>query len=219
MVSLTNQHRGYIHFLRQSAVLADADQVIDVVAVTPAQQSGTIEAAVTPKHDAGIRPVLADEAHQQGQNGPAVVAVASVTGAQVAHQQVTAAKHVQWEVTMVIVVGVKEFAGLVAMHWEVSAIEVQHDLLRWFVVLLDEVVPEQFVSLTAGPLAAPSGTGWICPPRSPPRQWRFEEPDQRAAPRDRSGLRTRLPRQRPVAGSWSEACGEPVPDYGHRPER
>lgn len=121
---------------------ADADQVIHVIPVAPAQQSGTVEAAVTPEHDAGIRPVLPNELHQQGQNGPAVAAVAAVTGAQVAHQQVAAAEYVQWKVTMVIVIGVKELAGLVAMNRNIGAIKIQHDFLRRRLVLFDKVMPK-----------------------------------------------------------------------------
>ena len=150
VVSLANQHRGYVYLLEQPAVLADADQIVHVVPVAPAQQSGTVKAAVTPEHDAGIRPVLPDELHQQGQNGPAVAAVTAAAGAQVAHQQVTAAEHVQRKVAVVVVISVKELAGLVAMHRNVGAIEVQHDFLGWGVVLLNEVMPQQFVGLDHG---------------------------------------------------------------------
>src|SRR5690606_29759220 len=80
VVSLAIQHRGYIYLLEQPAVRAEAHQIVHVVPVAPAQQSGTVKAAVTPEHDAGIRPVLPNELHQQGQNGPAVAAVASVAG-------------------------------------------------------------------------------------------------------------------------------------------
>ena len=48
----------YVFLIEQSAVLADAHQVIHTVSVTPAQHSSTIEAAVTPEQDAGIGSVL-----------------------------------------------------------------------------------------------------------------------------------------------------------------
>src|SRR5690606_7887175 len=51
---------------------------------------------------------------------------------------------------LVIVVGVKELAGLVAMHWNISAIEVQHNFLGWSLVLFNEVMPQQFVGLDHG---------------------------------------------------------------------
>ena len=46
---------------------------------------------------------------------------------------------------MVIVVGVKELAELVAMHRNVGAVKIQHDLLGG--LLFNEVLPGQFVGL------------------------------------------------------------------------
>lgn len=74
-----------------------------------------------------------------------MAAVTSVAGEQVTYQQVTAAENIQREVTVVIVVGIEELAGLVAMHWHIGAIKIQHGLLRWFVMQLNEVMPQQFV--------------------------------------------------------------------------
>src|SRR5690606_39558069 len=99
---------------------------------------------------AGSRTVLPNDLHEQGQNGPTVAAVASVAGAQVAYQQMATAEHVQWEVTMVIVVGVKDLAGLVAMHRNIGAIKIQHNFLGWSLVLFNEVMPQQFVGLDHG---------------------------------------------------------------------
>ncbi|GAB3347563.1 hypothetical protein GCM10027512_19580 [Chromohalobacter beijerinckii] len=48
---------------------------------------------------------------------------------------------------MVIVITVKELAGLLAMHGDVGAIKVQHDLLWWFVMLFNEVMPQQLMGL------------------------------------------------------------------------
>ena len=59
----------------------------------------------------------------------------------------TATEHVQREVTMMIVVGIKELAGLVAMHRNVGAVKIQHDVFWWGLVLLNKVVPEQFIGL------------------------------------------------------------------------
>ena len=59
----------------------------------------------------------------------------------------TATEHVQREVTMMIVAGIKELAGLVAMHRNVGAIKIQHDVFWWGLVLLNKVVPEQFIGL------------------------------------------------------------------------
>ena len=48
---------------------------------------------------------------------------------------------------MMIVAGIKELAGLVAMHRNVGAIKIQHDVFWWGLVLLNKVVPEQFIGL------------------------------------------------------------------------
>ena len=87
-------------------------------------------------------PVLTNELHQLGQNGPAMTAIAAITGSQVAHQQVTAAEYVQWKVTMVIVIGVKELSGLIAMNRDIGTVKIQHDFLRRCLVLFDEMLPQ-----------------------------------------------------------------------------
>ena len=71
-----------------------------------------------------------------------MVAVAVVTGAQIAHQQMAATEDIQREVAVVIVIAVKELAGLLAVHGNIVVIKVQHDLLGWLVMLLNEVMPQ-----------------------------------------------------------------------------
>ena len=141
------QHHGHVHFFEQTAVLADADDVIDVIPVAPIQNPWAIKAAVTTEYDTGIRPVLPDKLHQQRQNGPAVAAVTAIAGAQVTDQEMATTKHVQREVAMVVVVAIEELAGLIPVDRNIGTVKVQHDLLGWFVMLLDEVVPEQFMGL------------------------------------------------------------------------
>jgi hypothetical protein len=51
---------------------------------------------------------------------------------------------------MMIVVGIKELAGLVAMHRNVGAVKIQHDFFWWGLVLLNKVVSEQFMSFNNG---------------------------------------------------------------------
>jgi len=46
---------------------------------------------------------------------------------------------------VVVVVGIKELARLVAVHRDVGTVKIQHDFLRRFLVLLDEVMPQQFM--------------------------------------------------------------------------
>lgn len=80
---------------------------------------------------------MADEPHQRRQNGPAVQGIPPVTGAQVTHQKVPSAKDIQQEIAVVIVVSVEELTRLVDLHWDIGAVEVQHDFPGRLVVLLN----------------------------------------------------------------------------------
>ena len=58
-----------------------------------------------------------------------------------------ATENIQREVAVVIVIAVKELAGLLAVHGNIVVIKVQHDLLGWLVMLLNEVMPQQLMGL------------------------------------------------------------------------
>ncbi len=53
---------------------------------------------------------------------------------------------IHW-ILLLIVVGVEELAGLVAVHRDIGAVEIQHDFIGWFVVLFVEVMPQHFMGL------------------------------------------------------------------------
>ena len=55
------------------------------------------------------------------------------------------AEHVQWEVTVMVVAGFKEPFGLVAIHFYTGTIKIQHGLSERFAMLLDKMIPQQFV--------------------------------------------------------------------------
>lgn len=54
---------------------------------------------------------------------------------------------------MVIIVGVEELAGHGRHTRNICAVEIQHDVLGWSLVLLDEVIPKSFMGFHYGLLA------------------------------------------------------------------
>ena len=133
--------------IQQFAVFAEPDQVVHAVAVTPFEQPGAIEAGIAAEHDPGSRPVLADDAHQQRQDRPAVAGIAVIARAQVADQQVAAAEHVQRQVAVVIVVPVKVLDRLLTVQRNIGTIEIQNQLFWWHLMLVNELLPQYPVSL------------------------------------------------------------------------
>ncbi len=75
-----------------------------------------------------------------------MAAVVSVVCAQMTHQNVTSAEHLQLKARM-LMVGGEKLAGLVSMNRNVGALKIQHDFSGRSFVLLNEVMPQQFLGV------------------------------------------------------------------------
>src|ERR1700737_2038167 len=134
---------------------------------------------------------------------------------------------------------VEKSAFLVAMHWIIGGIQVQHDLLRRLCLRLDVEIHQQFIHcflihddlLIAGPLIgigrrqlqpiqrtlARSGTTPVrvpAPARAPPHLASHTTPlaaDRAAVDRDHSNPHTPMPSHRPAGRSAPARCVQSCP--------
>ena len=84
------------------------------------------KARVTPKHDAHLRPGLAQPAHQQFQNRRSMPGPIDAAGPQGGAQQLLAAEHVQRKIAVAVVVALKEAPLLLAVQRIVGGVKVYH---------------------------------------------------------------------------------------------
>src|SRR5690606_17210556 len=106
---------GQFHTRLKARVAGQADDVLHVGPLAPAQQTLTTESGVAPDDDPYIRPGLTQPRHQQPQHGRCMPGTVNAAGSQQAGQHRLAAEHVQRQVAVVIVIGVELLELLFAM--------------------------------------------------------------------------------------------------------
>jgi hypothetical protein len=114
----------------EPGVFGQADEVVDVVVIAPAQQPPAAEAGVGAENNLHPGPGLAQALHQQVEDGAAVPGGVDVAGAKITHQQVLTAKNVEGQEAPVAVVTVKVAALLVAVDAVVGRVEIEDELGR-----------------------------------------------------------------------------------------
>jgi len=134
-------HHGF-----QSAVLRQANDVIDPIPVAPRQQLWPAEPAVG-SDDLGLRPGLAQISNQQSGDGPGMCRDILATATQVAHEQVSACKDVERQEAVAIVVPIEMPTALLAMNSSIGRMEVENDLFWWLLVGCYELILEDLMGI------------------------------------------------------------------------
>ena len=129
----------------EAVVVGEANDVVDLQALAGVEQLRSAKVPIPAQHDLHIRPVCAQPAHQQPQNGGSVMRAATVRRAQVAHQQMLAAEDVQRQKTVAAIKATEVTPGLLAVDEIVGGVEVQGQPLRGRVERGDELLDEHLV--------------------------------------------------------------------------
>ena len=139
-------------FLHQARIAGEAEDVIDPVLLAPDHQRLAGEARIGAQNDPHLRPAGADLRHQPRDLLDRAGAGVDVRPAQLGHQQMVAAEDVERQVAVAAIVAVEEPALLGAVQRIVGGVEVEHDLLGWRRVRVEEQLDEQ--PLDRGPVMA-----------------------------------------------------------------
>ena len=127
----------------QPAVLGQAEQIIDVVLLTPCHQLIAREAGIRPQHDPYFGPTRADLRNDSRHLVDRARAGIDIGPAQLGAKQMPPAKNIQRQVTVGFVIAVKEAPFLLAMQRIVGGIEIERDLAGRRAMRLDEQIDEQ----------------------------------------------------------------------------
>ena len=130
------------------------------MALAPIEHPMPAERRVPPQHDAHPRPRLAKTLDQQRQYRPRVPRRIDVRRAKVRDQELAAAKRIQRQKAVPVVVPVEEAPVLMAVHRVVGRVEVNHQLARRAPVRGDELLHQDLVNrhrpLPLGPALEPA---------------------------------------------------------------
>ena len=136
------------------------------MALAPIEHPVPAERGVPPKHDAHPRPRLAKTLDQPRQYRPRVPRRIDVRRAKVRDQELAAAKRIQRQETVPVVVPVKEPPRLMAVHRVVGRVEVNHQLARRAPVRGNELLHQDLVNrhrpLPLGPALEPAQRRGAC---------------------------------------------------------
>ena len=190
------------------------------MALAPIEHPAPAERRVPPKHDAHPRPRLAKTLDRPRQYRPRVPRRIDVRRAKVRDQELAAAKRIQRQETVPVVVPVKEPPRLMAVHRVVGRVEVNHQLARRAPVRGNELLHQDLVNrhrpLPLGPALEPAqrrgrlpATRLVHTLSAPPHRGE--------AHRGRSDLRSPPPPRAPVGAPSSPLRDEPSrAGAGHR---
>ena len=128
------------HGAVEAGVLGQADDIADAVALAPAEHAVAAEARIGAQNDPHLGPFPAQALDQQRQDRPGVPGAVDVRRPQVTDQQPIAAKDVERQEAVVVVIAVEEAALLAAMDGIVGGIEVEHQFLWRRVERGDEIL-------------------------------------------------------------------------------
>src|SRR3954449_7629127 len=127
----------------EPGIAGETEDEIDTVRLAPAHKTVPGEAAVGAQEDLHswpTRPNLPDDARDLLDGTGRRV---DVGPPELRREQVPPAEHIEWQVTVAIVVAVKEPALLAAVDRIVGRIEIEGDLCRRFAVSIEEQVDKQ----------------------------------------------------------------------------
>lgn len=145
LVFVFHREFGKRHARLQPCIARQTHDVVHAGALAPVQDALAAEPGVGPKHDAHLRPTLAQPAHQQLEDGRSVLRRIDVAGPQVGAQQLLAAEHVQRQVAIAVVVTMEEASLLLAVQRVVGGIKVQHQLFGRALEAGDELIDQHLM--------------------------------------------------------------------------
>src|SRR4030042_685656 len=116
--------------LLQHTIADYADDITDIMLITPSHQSPATQPTIPTKYNLDVRPLPAKPLHQQLQNRPAVQGRIYIGRTKVGNQQLTTTEHVQWQEAVMVVIAVKESLLLIAMYKIIGRVKVQHQPIR-----------------------------------------------------------------------------------------
>ena len=131
--------------LEQARIPGHADHILHRIALAPGQQQGAAKTRVAAEQDAPPRPCLTQARHQQLEKGGGMQCGILAGRAQVSRQQLFAAKDVQRQEAIVVVIRAEVAALLIAMHQIVGGIEVENQLGRRLLERRDELIDDHAV--------------------------------------------------------------------------
>ena len=117
------------------------------ILLTPAHELLPAKSAVSAKYNPHLRPVLADPLHQQSEIGKRFVSRIHVRGPELGIQQLIAAKHIQRQVTVAVVITMKEPSLLMSMKGIIGGIHIQNDFIRCSAVAFHKHIHKELIDL------------------------------------------------------------------------
>jgi hypothetical protein len=130
-------------FADQTRIARQAEQEVDAVDLAPTHQLLAAEAGVAAKQNAHARPTRPDLRDDPRDLLLRARTAVDVGAPELGRQQMSAAEHIKWQITVAIVVGVEKPALLIAVQGVVGGVEVEGYLLGRFFVRLEKEVDEQ----------------------------------------------------------------------------
>ena len=126
----------------QYFVACQTEQIMHVVAFAPIHDAMPAEAAVASENDADIRPRLPQPADEQFQDGAGVQGRIDVRRPQISDQEMIAAKDVEREKAVGVIVAVEEAFFLMSVDGIVGGVEIEDEFLGRRRLRLDELFDE-----------------------------------------------------------------------------
>ncbi len=132
-----------LDLLGQPFVAGQTEHEVHAIGLAPRHQALACEARIGAHQDAHPRPACPDPADDARQLGLGAGRPVDVGAPQLGRQQVTAARHVQRQIAVVVIIAVEEPPFLMTVQRIVRRIEVEHDLPRRPPMGLHEQVDQQ----------------------------------------------------------------------------
>jgi hypothetical protein len=149
LAGLVPQQGRFLHLLpddaAQSLVARQAEHKVHSIVFTPAQQFVAAKAGIAAQDNLHYWPRRSNLRHDTLYLLPAAERGVVVGFSQPRTQYLLAAKNIQREIAIVVIVAVEESPLLLAMQRQIGGIHVQHDLIRSAGVRFQEYLYQQFV--------------------------------------------------------------------------
>jgi hypothetical protein len=119
-----------VRLFQKPAVLGNANKIENAVLFTPVKHPVSAKTAVSSKNNPHLRPNLTKSFHQQRQDCPGVLCVVYVAGTKIRSQKMIAAKYIQRQKTVMIIITVKKPTHLLPVNRVVCAVKIQNQFFR-----------------------------------------------------------------------------------------
>lgn len=147
VVALTYFFQLLVETFRQSIISCQAKDIEHSILLTPAHELLPAKSAVSAKHNPHLRPAPADPLHQQLKIRKRFISRIQARGSELGRQQLIDVKHIQRQVTIAVVIAMKELSLLMPMQEIISGIHIQNDFIQWPAVAFHKRIHKELVDL------------------------------------------------------------------------